>query len=261
MEYLEGQPLAELIAAGPVELKRRWKIAVVRGGGARSGALPRHRASRHHAREHLRHRGGRAKILDFGLAEMTRRGAASGDDCAGRGAAISEDTLADPAAIEGTTDYMSPEQVSGRALTRGPTCIRWAWCSTKCSSGRRPFVADSTRRRSRRLSKSSRPRSRNFAAAFRGGSNEWCCVACRRGRRTAIPRPRVAPRTGHHRASKREGRVAPSRRDRRAGAAARFRGIRGADLLRASRSRWVDTEALPAAALMTETIARSRHSR
>ena len=68
---------------------------------------------------------GRVKILDFGLAKMTRP--AFGGD-----AAVEAPTLGtEPGAILGTVGYMSPEQVRGLPPITDPTSFRSRRSSTR----------------------------------------------------------------------------------------------------------------------------------
>src|SRR4051794_10997855 len=55
-------------------------------------------------------KGGRVKILDFGLAKLIERSASSGS-----GKSVTMPTGTDPGTVLGTAGYMSPEQVRGNA--------------------------------------------------------------------------------------------------------------------------------------------------
>jgi Tol biopolymer transport system component/DNA-binding winged helix-turn-helix (wHTH) protein len=111
MEYLEGQPLSRLKEGGPLTLKEALNIAV--------------QASEAIAAAHavgIVHRditpanifvtgGGQVKILDFGLAEATRQDAVR--DGTSPKAAVSEGNRTASAGVDGTTAYLSPEQIRG----------------------------------------------------------------------------------------------------------------------------------------------------
>ena len=62
--------------------------------------------------------GGEVKVLDFGIARA-------------------DGGTAGTVGVLGTAAYLSPEQASGRAAGRSPTCTPWAACCLRCSPGRR----------------------------------------------------------------------------------------------------------------------------
>jgi len=111
MENLEGQPLSRLMEGGSLSLKEALNIAA--------------QASEAIAAAHavgIAHRditpsnifvtgGGQVKILDFGLAEATRQDVVKDD--ASPKAAVTEDNHTASAAVDGTTAYLSPEQIRG----------------------------------------------------------------------------------------------------------------------------------------------------
>ena len=78
---------------------------------------------------------GQAKVLDFGLAKMLGRPAETG-----RTPAPGDDPLTEIGVPYGSLGYGSPEQARGRAAsTTAPTSSAWASCSTRWSTGQRPF--------------------------------------------------------------------------------------------------------------------------
>ena len=110
MELLQGEPLSELIAAGPLRMRQFLELAVQLSEGL---------AVAHEAG--LVHRDlkpsnimvsaeGRLKILDFGLA---KRIGSAGDDTS----ALTADADTEPGVVMGTVGYMSPEQVRGETPT------------------------------------------------------------------------------------------------------------------------------------------------
>jgi serine/threonine protein kinase/Flp pilus assembly protein TadD len=79
----------------------------------------------------------RVKILDFGLAQMSRGEAASGG---------SEDALTETAADEvaGTVPYMSPEQLRGASPGEASDIFSFGVVLYECLSGRRPFEGETS---------------------------------------------------------------------------------------------------------------------
>lgn len=80
----------------------------------------------------------RVKILDFGLAQMSRSEAASG---ATEGALVTE-TAADQ--VAGTVPYMSPEQLRGASPGEASDIFSFGIVLYECLSGRRPFAGETS---------------------------------------------------------------------------------------------------------------------
>jgi Tol biopolymer transport system component len=108
-ELIEGQSLRQELRGGAVPLKRLLDIATQIADGLAEA----HAAGIVHRdlkpENIMITRGGRAKILDFGLAMPTGFAGLASLPAATSG----RDTLTDPGLIAGTVPYMSPEQARG----------------------------------------------------------------------------------------------------------------------------------------------------
>jgi serine/threonine protein kinase len=111
-EYVEGNTLHELIAAGPMPLVRALDIVIQ----CASGLAAAHAAGIIHRDikpDNIMVRpDGYVKILDFGLAKLAENSFTQSDPNAPTAAAA----LTEPGRIMGTWLYMSPEQARGREL-------------------------------------------------------------------------------------------------------------------------------------------------
>ncbi|MBI4469101.1 MAG: serine/threonine-protein kinase, partial [Acidobacteria bacterium] len=135
MEYVEGVTLATRIPDGPLEL-----IQIVDIGIQVADALEDAHANG------IIHRDiksnnmmitprGQVKVLDFGLAKVTRR--------EGVGRDIPTQATTEPGLVMGTVAYMSPEQALGRVLDRRTDLFSLGVVLYEMTTGRLPFSAAS----------------------------------------------------------------------------------------------------------------------
>ena len=152
MELVEGKTLRELVAAGPIPIKRLLSLAAQMAEGlARAHAAG--IVHRDLKPENLMvTREGFVKILDFGLAKLVRTGFE-----ASRGAenpTVSRGTEA--GTILGTVGYMSPEQASGEPADFRSDQFSFGSILYEMIIGGRAFERSTPRRRSPRSSNPSR---------------------------------------------------------------------------------------------------------
>jgi eukaryotic-like serine/threonine-protein kinase len=84
-------------------------------------------------------KGGRVKILDFGLAKLIERSASSGS-----GKSVTMPTGTDPGTVLGTAGYMSPEQVRGNATDARSDIFSFGAILYEMLTGQRAFKGDSS---------------------------------------------------------------------------------------------------------------------
>ncbi len=132
-ELVEGDPLTRLIGGRPMPAQKLLDIAVQVADGLAAA----HRAGLVHRdlkpANILVTRGGRAKIVDFGLARQLGR-APLGDDAETSPMASTGDGV-----VVGTTQYMSPEQARGLPLDIRSDIFSFGIVLYEMASGRRPF--------------------------------------------------------------------------------------------------------------------------
>src|SRR6202166_3953323 len=137
MQLVEGQPLDRLIPEGGLPLGQIVEIASALGDAL---------AAAHE--KGIVHRDlkpanvmisteGRVKVLDFGLSKDIR--AANSSD-----ATMTSDSRTQLGVVMGTPAYMSPEQVSGRALDHRSDIFSLGVVLHEMATGRRPFEGGSS---------------------------------------------------------------------------------------------------------------------
>ncbi len=135
MELVEGRTLRELLASGPIALRRLLSLsAQIADGLARAHAAG--IVHRDLKPENLMvTKDGFVKILDFGLAKLVPTGfeAAEGSDLA----TVTRGT--EPGTVMGTVGYMSPEQASGHPVDFRSDQFSLGAILYETASGKRAF--------------------------------------------------------------------------------------------------------------------------
>ncbi len=135
MELVEGKTLRDLLASGPIPVKKLLSIAAQ----AADGLAKAHAAGIVHRDlkpENLMvTRDGFVKILDFGLAKLARRGFES----SGGTDRPTVSRLTEAGTVLGTVGYMSPEQASGEPVDFRSDQFSFGSILYEMSTGRRAF--------------------------------------------------------------------------------------------------------------------------
>ena len=136
-EFLDGETLAERLAAGPLPPAK----AVQYGVGVASGLSAAHAKGIVHrdikpANLFLT-RDGRIKILDFGLAKLTPQAELGSDEATTL--TLDPSPATNPGVVLGTVGYMSPEQVRGRLADARSDIFALGTVLYEMVSGRRAF--------------------------------------------------------------------------------------------------------------------------
>jgi eukaryotic-like serine/threonine-protein kinase len=144
MEYVEGTPLDRLIPKGGLPVREAVdtgnQIASALGAAHAAGIV--HRDVK--PANVIVGRGGRIKVLDFGLAKLVERDAGHllvTSDSTATAASVVERTR--QGAILGTVAYMSPEQADGRPVDARSDVFSLGAVLYEMLAGRRPFEGNS----------------------------------------------------------------------------------------------------------------------
>ena len=140
LELVVGETLREILAAGPLPLKRTLSIAAQ----VADGLAKAHAAGIVHRdlkpENVMVSKDGFAKILDFGLAKLTQSETGSVDRS--RATTLAGET--EPGVVLGTVGYMSPEQASGRAVDFHSDQFSLGAILYEMAAGKRAFAGAST---------------------------------------------------------------------------------------------------------------------
>src|SRR5262245_33230126 len=137
-ELLEGQTLRVHLDGGPLPLHKAVDLAlqIARGLGAAHDKGIVHRDLK--PQNIFITEDGRAKILDFGLAKLTRPGRVE------EGGVPGDTETTQPGTVMGTAGYMSPEQVRGLAVDHRSDIFSFGAVLYEMLSGVRAFRREST---------------------------------------------------------------------------------------------------------------------
>jgi Tol biopolymer transport system component len=136
-EFLDGETLRERMGDAPMPVRKATELAIAFAYGL-AAAHEQGIVHRDLKPENLFiTRDGRLKILDFGLAKLTRPDAGEGT-----GATVPAADTA-PGAVWGTVGYMSPEQVRGQTVDHPTDLFAFGAILYEMLSGKRAFKGES----------------------------------------------------------------------------------------------------------------------
>jgi serine/threonine protein kinase len=136
-ELLDGETLRERLTEGPVGERRTvdYAMQIARGLAAAHGRGIVHRDLK--PENLFLARDGRVKILDFGVAKLTRPSGEHELTTIAGG-------LTDPGTVVGTVGYMAPEQIRGLAVDHRADIFTLGIVMHEMLSGQRPFRRETT---------------------------------------------------------------------------------------------------------------------
>ena len=137
-ELLEGETLRERLRSGAISIRKaiEYGLQVARGLAAAHEKGIVHRDLK--PENLFITSDGRVKILDFGLAKLTRPEAVTGAD------APTVHAVTEPGLIMGTAGYMSPEQVRGQPADQRSDIFAFGAILYEMISGKRAFHGESS---------------------------------------------------------------------------------------------------------------------